>query len=583
MATARTWLALFLASAAQAQEFGVQGIHIGTGLAAGTMNVAWTTGSNESLADSVHWSKTGGALDLTAAGDSKPLNVSGSRYTHVATLEGLVEGAAYDYIVGEDGKKWTFTYRTEHVEGRPDRHIIFGDMGSSHAFTMCLACTASSLVCDAATCATNRTDAGLINEVGKADMFLHVGDFAYNFDTANGTVGDQFMRNIEQIAATTPYMVSHGNHEDSDDTCAHYLERFRHMPVNSEPPTYLAATGEVPNVLYYSWDAGLVHYVALSTELWFGVGPKDGKVSKKTMLAWLQKDLATVNRTKTPWVVCHGHRDIYCSTGLGDDGDCVDIGGIGPAGEVRKDLEPLFHEFGVDFWINGHEHSYERTYPLYRHKSVKSNVDAPSTVYIVTGAAGSQEMHEGFSKLAPSWSAFRSNTFGYSVLEAHNATHVHWQQIQTDPTLFPGSDYGRVIDDTWYVQHKHGPFDARRAPTGTAFPEGDEAPERSLDHWLPLLFPAEAGSGRASSALIREYRGAHGDVAWARKQDALLKWVNAQQGAEGRSMWEDVRGEGSSDGVWFTWKEQEALKTLLEEADELEQAAAAASHIAESR
>ena len=72
-------------------------------------------------------------------------------------------------------------------------------------------------------------------------------------------------------------------------------------------------------------------------------------------------------------------------------------------------------------------------------------------------------------------------------------------------------------------------------------------------------------------------------MAWARKQDALLKWVNAQQGAEGRSMWEDVRGEGSSDGVWFTWKEQEALKTLLEEADELEQAAAAASHIAESR
>ena len=54
-----------------------------------------------------------------------------------------------------------------------------------------------------------------------------------------------------------------------------------------------------------------------------------------------------------------------------------------------------------------------------------------ATIYIVTGAAGSAEMHEGFDNPQPSFSAFRSNTFGYSRLLVHNASHIRWQQVQT--------------------------------------------------------------------------------------------------------------------------------------------------------
>ena len=59
-------------------------------------------------------------------------------------------------------------------------------------------------------------------------------------------------------------------------------------------------------------------------------------------------------------------------------------------------------------------HADERTYPVYEGKSDRSNVDPKATIYIVTGAAGSPEMHEAFTNTPPSWSAFRSNTFGYS-------------------------------------------------------------------------------------------------------------------------------------------------------------------------
>lgn len=57
---------------------------------------------------------------------------------------------------------------------------------------------------------------------------------------------------------------------------------------------------------------------------------------------------------------------------------------------------------------------YERTYPLYQGKSVASNVNPPATIYVVTGAAGSPEMHDAFDKVQPTWSAFRSNTFGWA-------------------------------------------------------------------------------------------------------------------------------------------------------------------------
>eukprot|EP00657_Telonema_sp_P-1_P011888 TRINITY_DN7627_c0_g1_i1.p1 TRINITY_DN7627_c0_g1~~TRINITY_DN7627_c0_g1_i1.p1 ORF type:complete len:108 (+),score=19.94 TRINITY_DN7627_c0_g1_i1:337-660(+) len=83
-----------------------------------------------------------------------------------------------------------------------------------------------------------------------------------------------------------------------------------------------------------------------------------------------------------------GHRSVYCSC----DGDCDQAAQI-----VRKDMEPLLMKYGVDFFINGHEHNYERSYPLYLGKSDRSNVDPKAPIYIVSGAAGNNEMHEPFT------------------------------------------------------------------------------------------------------------------------------------------------------------------------------------------
>lgn len=46
------------------------------------------------------------------------------------------------------------------------------------------------------------------------DAIIHVGDFAYDMDSENSAVGDQYMRQIEPLAAYVPYMVCAGNHEE---------------------------------------------------------------------------------------------------------------------------------------------------------------------------------------------------------------------------------------------------------------------------------------------------------------------------------------------------------------------------------
>lgn len=85
-------------------------------------------------------------------------------------------------------------------------------------------------------------------------------------------------------------MVSHGNHEDGALSLAHFVERFRSQPSNAVPPTFNTVAGEGVNTMYFSWDAGLVHYIAISTELWFGI--RDGlKVDVITLLKWLEDDL----------------------------------------------------------------------------------------------------------------------------------------------------------------------------------------------------------------------------------------------------------------------------------------------------
>ena len=253
----------------------------------------------------------------------------------------------------------------------------------------------------------------------------------------------------------------------------------------------------------------------------------------------------------------HGHRSIYCSC----DGDCD-----GAATTVREGthgLEAVFMEYGVDFFLNGHEHNYERNWPTYKGLSDQSNVNPKAPIYIITGAPGCNELHEPFTRPQPNRSAFRSNNFGYSRMEVHNSSHIRWQQVIMDNGKFfrgvPAK--GTVIDDTWIVQKSHGPFSLTDTPVGCGAncAAGADCPpcieSVSRDHWSGRFRSSVLHARTTSwehtnwtSALIQDFRGEfHGEGKWLRAEvDQLDQFVHYF----GDANWEDVRADGSSDGRW---------------------------------
>jgi len=78
-------------------------------------------------------------------------------------------------------------------------------------------------------------------------------------------------------------------------------------------------------------------------------------------LPWLKKALAS---STAPWKVVVGHHPIYSAGWYGDDPNAI------------ARLTPVFAKYGVQLYINGHEHDYERT------KSING------TTYLITGGGG---------------------------------------------------------------------------------------------------------------------------------------------------------------------------------------------------
>lgn len=118
-------------------------------------------------------------------------------------------------------------------------------------------------------------------------------------------------------------------------------------------------------------------------------------------------------------------------------------------------MEEIFYKYGVDMYICGHEHNYERMYDVYKNETTQSTINPPATTYVVTGDAGGPEDHESFELPQPDRTAFRTDAFGYSRMTVYNETHLFWEQVECDTD---DNVQDTVIDSTWLVVEEHGPF-----------------------------------------------------------------------------------------------------------------------------
>ncbi|XP_064624193.1 acid phosphatase type 7-like isoform X2 [Lineus longissimus] len=364
-------LPMFLAFAFGQVYYQPEQIHLSYGDAPTKMVLTWVTMDNTTTSEVQYGIKTlgsvaKGTIDLFTDGGAAARKF----YMHRVIVTGLTPGTAYRYRVGSTNYGWSSLYTFTAMPGQgaawSPRFAVYGDMGNKNAQSL----------------TRLQTEA----ENGNFDFILHVGDFAYNMDTNDATVGDAFMRQISSIASYIPYMTCVGNHEAAYNF-SNYKSRF------TMPP----AGGDGQN-MWYSFNVGPIHFIAWDTEAYYYNGAGYGTAQIFNQFKWLEQDLmaanTATNRTLQPWIITLGHRPMYCSNN--DDAEhCINPENVARIGDPSKGwpgVEDLFYKYGVDLEFGAHEHSYERLWPVYNLRVCNGSLKAPYTnptgpVHIVTGSA----------------------------------------------------------------------------------------------------------------------------------------------------------------------------------------------------
>lgn len=192
-------LTLWLAAAAAepANPYAPWGTHLAFGEDPTTMmSVMWSTRLSPAAASVVDATLAAtGATTRFPATSVVYSDANNTQTIHKAFMTGLVAGGRYTYVVGDGAgnASATFSFSLHPVAGGSwaggrDYPVlsIYGDMGvaaNSHK-------TLPLLYRDAAS--------------GAMDVVLHVGDIAYDLQSANGASGDAFVVETEPFAAVMP-------------------------------------------------------------------------------------------------------------------------------------------------------------------------------------------------------------------------------------------------------------------------------------------------------------------------------------------------------------------------------------------
>lgn len=348
----------------------------------------------------------------TSRGDAHPVGGISHFYTALADAEhdgyalhfvkfaGLEPGRQYTYRVrsGNKASSWSpwnkFRVPRAPTESPASVLAVYGDMGHSFHNPM-----------------ENIRDYCANGEI---DAVLHMGDHAYDLGGAGDRRGDAYMNVFSSALSTCPWIPVMGNHEVNDgDNFNRYLnmtwgetmadgdrEEKADAPVMHSTATsslgelltrttFLGAgihmghdgqSGGVPSNTskYFSVNVGRFHIAATFPQ------PLDDKQA-----AWLEADLAAVDRSRTPWVVVTSHFPLVHPGGvntysdnsagyyLGEDPESWATSGHGyrqaKKGErtvgdlisgMQTSLITILDYYDVDLYIAGHVHDYASQWPM---------------------------------------------------------------------------------------------------------------------------------------------------------------------------------------------------------------------------
>lgn len=205
-----------------------------------------------------------------------------------------------------------------------------------------------------------------------ADLVILGGDNIYN-DGAINRVGATFERPYRELLRRgVPFHAVLGNHDIRTTNGSAQLAYPR-----------FGMKGR-----WYTLHRGPVQFFLLDT---------NSNAAWQHQMPWLKRVLAA---SSAPWKVAVGHHPIYSSGLYGNDRAAI------------ARLTPLFGRHGVQLYINGHDHNYERSRPI------------DGTTYLTVGNGGATLRPVA----AGPTSARAVSSFGFTSLhaDAHSLTIEAW-------------------------------------------------------------------------------------------------------------------------------------------------------------
>lgn len=286
---------------------------------------------------------------------------------HYATLEGLKPGMQYTYRVGSENS-WSADskFTTESDEDKSFKFLVFGDSQSGLPKNP-----------EYGPWRTTIHNAYAANQ--DAAFFMMVGDLVeVGQDQAHWK---NWYEAAQDVIEKIPNMAVLGNHETYDvpeenhSVLPLYFKKQLHLPNNGPD----ALKGQV-----YSFDYGNTHFAVIDSQ-----EQEEGQYVPN-MLAleaeWLDKDLSATNKK---WKIVLFHKTPYYNKAFRSNE------------KLKAILTPIIDKYHVDLVINGHDHGYSRTYPIYRDSFVST--PDQGTIYLVAGRSGNKYYTDLSDKV---WDAF---------------------------------------------------------------------------------------------------------------------------------------------------------------------------------
>jgi hypothetical protein len=178
-------------------------------------------------------------------------------------------------------------------------------------------------------CNSNTEDVVADIQSKAPELVLGLGDYIYNDDSA-----DCWLEIVEPIDNIMKIAI--GNHETGDIL----TELMEHYGLTDQ---------------YYSFDYQNVHFTVMADYVPDEIGSEQ--------YTFVQNDLAkAASNPNIDWIVVSHHSQKYASTQNYD---------IPEEREWNNIYHPLFEQYNVDLVLQGHQHNYQRTFPI------KYNSDTP--------------------------------------------------------------------------------------------------------------------------------------------------------------------------------------------------------------